>query len=80
MNKKNSRTWARAEHPDCACGNIGHMTVDELQLQLTGDETMLACPACGQVHLTRSEIMELEKQKVSRSERYKKILQQALGK
>ncbi len=67
----------RAENPDCACGDVGHMTVDELKRQLTGDEISLACPACGQVHLTCSEIEEMEKEKISRSRRYREIQAQA---
>jgi len=72
-----SRFKVRAENPECACGDVGHMTVDELKKQLTGDEVSLACPACGQVHLTRSEIEELEKEKIIRSKRYKEIQTQA---
>ncbi len=79
MNSKKSRFKVRAETPDCACGDVGHMTVDELKNQLTGEEISLACPACGQVHLTRSEIAELEKEKVCHSKRYKEIQAQAEG-
>ena len=79
-NQPESRFTVRAEHPDCACGDVGHMTVDELKRQLTGEEISLACPACGQVHLTRSEIEELAKEKISRSRRYKEIQAQAEAK
>ena len=71
------RFKVRAENPDCACGDVGHMTVDELKKHLTGDEVNLACPACGQVHLTQSEIEEIAKEKISRSRRYKEIQSQA---
>ena len=75
--KQKSRFKVRAENPDCACGAVGHMTVDELKNQLKGSEINLACPACGQVHLTQSEIEELEKEKITQSKRYKEIRSEA---
>ena len=77
--KHKSRFKVRAENPDCACGAVGHMTVDELRKQLKGDEINLACPACGQVHLTRTEIEELKKERITHSKRYKEILAEAIA-
>lgn len=56
--------------PDTACGYVGHMTVDELKKIAVGTEFDASCPVCGQVHLTREEIEEIEKQKVTESTEY----------
>ena len=73
MTAKKKRRQVRAENPGGACGYIGHMTVDELKYRAVGDQVDGTCPLCGQVHLTRDEIEELERQKVTSSERFEKV-------
>ena len=65
------RLQVRAENPCGACGKLDHMTVDELKARAVGDEFNGICPACGQFHLTHAEIEKIEKEKVTESESYK---------
>ena len=67
----------RVENPSGACGYIGHMTVDELKSRAVGDNIDGACPICGLVHLSRDEIIELERRKVRGSERFDAITREA---
>ncbi len=75
--KKKERRKVKAECPSCACGYIGHMTVDELRERAVGEEFDARCPVCRQIHLTREEIEELEKSKVVDSDHFKKIKKEA---
>ncbi len=75
--KKRERRKVRAESPSTACGYIGHMTVDELRERATGDEFDARCPVCRQIHLTREEIEELEKRKLTESEKFQEIKSEA---
>ncbi len=68
----------RAECARCASGYVGHMTVAELKERAIGNEFDARCPECGQIHLTREEIEELERTKITQSEVYKKIIKKAL--
>ncbi len=76
MRKKN-RPKVRIECPNCACGYVGHMTADELKDRAAHDDIDLACPVCGLIHLSYDEIEEIEKQKITESDRYKKIQAEA---
>ena len=67
----------RVENPSGACGYIGHMTVDELKSRAVGDNIDGACPICGLVHLSRDEIIELERRNVRGSERFDAITREA---
>ncbi|MBM9535577.1 hypothetical protein [Desulfobulbus alkaliphilus] len=77
--RKTDRVIVRVESPDCACGSVGHMTVDELKQRAAHDDMDLSCPVCGLIHLSREEIEDLEKQKVVHSKRYREIQRQAEG-
>ena len=78
--KKNpQRVSVRVENPTATCGYIDHMTVDELREQISGDDIVLACPACGLIHLSRLEIAELETKKIVDSRLYKKMKAAAEG-
>lgn len=74
---KTKRTQVRAENPSGACGQLDHMTVDELKARAVGDEFDGTCPACGQFHLTREEIDKLETGKVVDSQNYKELKNEA---
>ncbi len=74
---KTKRTQVRAENPSGACGQLNHMTVDELKARAVGDEFDGTCPACGQFHLTREEIDKLEIGKVVDSQDYKMLKSEA---
>ncbi|OCC15207.1 hypothetical protein DBT_1330 [Dissulfuribacter thermophilus] len=76
-NKKRERIMVKAESPSCACGYIGHMTVSELKERALGEEFDARCPVCRQIHLTREEIEELESQKITRSEKFCHIKEEA---
>jgi Fe-S cluster biogenesis protein NfuA len=70
---KKIRRQVRVENPGGACGYVGHMTADELKDRAVGSNVDGTCPICGMVHLTRDEIEELERQKISDSERFEAI-------
>ncbi len=71
------RRKIRAENPSGACGYVGHLTADELKERAVGQDVDGSCPICGMVHLTRDEIEELERQKISESERFDTIKREA---
>jgi hypothetical protein len=77
MNQKKSRFLVRGIRPNTACGDIGHMTVDQLRLRSIGDVMDGRCPACGRIHLSDEDIAELEETKIVDSERYKTIQKEA---
>ena len=77
VNKKRQRKKVKAESPSCACGYIGHMTVSELKERALGEEFDARCPVCRQIHLTREEIEELERQKITKSENFSHIKEEA---
>ena len=74
-NKK--RAQVRAENPTGACGKLDHMTVDELKARAVGDEFDGTCPACGKFHLTRAEIDKIERKKITESDSYKALKDEA---
>ncbi len=75
--KKVQRTKVRAENPTGACGNIGHMTIDELKERAVGDQFDGTCPSCGMFHLTREEINRLNSAKITETEKYMELKRQA---
>lgn len=77
-NKTNKRrTRVRAENPRGACGNIDHMTIDELKARAVSENFDGRCPSCGLFHLTRSDIERLESEKISESAQYAEIKKEA---
>jgi len=67
------RTQVRAENPSGSCGQLDHMTIEELKARAVGDDFDGTCPACGKFHLTRAEIEKIESEKVLDSESYKEM-------
>jgi hypothetical protein len=74
---KLGRPRVRAENPCGACGNIDHMTIDELKARAVGENFDGRCPACGMFHLTRSDIEILESEKISETEHYTEMKKEA---
>ena len=74
---KTQRTLVRAENPSGACGQLDHMTIDELRARAVGDDFDGTCPACGKFHLSREEIEALEKKKVVDSTSYQEMKKEA---
>lgn len=74
---KAERTQVRAENPSGACGNIDHMTIDELRARAVGDNFDGSCPACGMFHLTRAEIEAVVAEKISETDYYAEIVKKA---
>ena len=74
---KPGRTQVRAENPSGACGNVDHMTIDELKARAVGDNFDGSCPACGMFHLTRADIELLESEKISETEHYAEMKREA---
>jgi Zn-finger nucleic acid-binding protein len=80
MTKETEEKKRRVVHvtsPDTACGYVGHMTVDELTAVATGQDIDVNCPVCGQIHLDREEIEEIENQKLSESAEYQETARRA---
>ncbi|MEA2115114.1 MAG: hypothetical protein U9P36_06995 [Thermodesulfobacteriota bacterium] len=71
------RPQVRAENPRGACGNIDHMTIDELKARAVGENFDGRCPACGMFHLTRSDIEILESEKISETKHYTEMKNEA---
>jgi len=74
---KKKRFQVRGIRPNTACGDIGHMTVDQLRLRSVGDVMDGRCPSCGRIHLSDEDIEEFKETKVVDSERYKEIIKEA---
>ena len=74
---KSGRPRVRAENPCGACGNIDHMTIDELKARAVGENFDGRCPACGMFHLTRSDIEILESEKISETEHFTEMKKEA---
>ena len=50
MNEK-KRYEVKGKCPQCACGSIYHLTVEEIDAKTIDKENIeLSCPECGQVH------------------------------
>ncbi len=77
VDKKRKRKVVKAECPSCACGYIGHMTVDELRERAVGEDFDARCPVCRQIHLSREEIEEIERCRLVESEQFQEVKKQA---
>jgi Fe-S cluster biogenesis protein NfuA len=75
--KRSGRAQVRAENPSDACGNVDHMTIDELKARAVDDSFDGSCPACGMFHLTRADIEALEAEKISESEYFTEMRREA---
>ncbi len=76
--EKKKRRIVRATTPSAACGDVGHMTVDELVAVAAHSDFEINCPICGMIHLSREEIEELEQERVVDSEEYKETTRTAI--
>ena len=74
---RSGRPQVRAENPSGACGNVDHMTIDELKARAVGDNFDGSCPACGMFHLTRADIERLQSEKISESAHYAEMKKEA---
>ena len=75
--RRSGRSQVRAENPSGACGNVDHMTIDELKARAVGDNFDGSCPACGMFHLTRADIERLQSEKISESAHYAEMKKEA---
>ena len=75
--RRSGRSQVRAENPSGACGNVDHMTIDELKARAVGDNFDGSCPACGMFHLTRADIERLQAEKISESAHYAEMKKEA---
>jgi uncharacterized Zn finger protein len=79
METSKKKGKVRAERIDTKCGSIGHMTVEEIVSRLIGQEVDLACPECGEIHLTREDAEHAKTKRVSATPRFKRIKEEAEG-
>lgn len=79
MKSGEKRSKVRAERVDTKCGSIGHMTVDEIKERVIGEDLNVACPECGEIHLTAEDVEEAEGKKISETQRFNKIRKEAEG-
>lgn len=75
--EKKERTKVRVERVDTKCGAVDHMTVDEIRARAIGPDVELACPQCGEIHLTEEDAGEAAARKISDREKYKAIKEAA---
>ncbi len=75
--KRTGRSSVRAENPSGACGNVDHMTIDELKARAVNENFAGSCPACGMFHLTRADIDKIVSEKISETEHYAQMKREA---
>jgi len=73
------KTGIKAESANTVCGEIPHMTVDQLAARLAIESRELRCPACGRIHLTDEDVKNAESLRFTETERYQEIKTQAEG-
>jgi hypothetical protein len=78
-NRQLRKSGIKVESVDTACGEIPHMTVDQLAARLDIASRELRCPACGRVHLTEEDVKNAEGVLFSDTQRFKQIKNQAEG-
>ncbi len=79
MEREFKKTGIKAETADTVCGEIPHMTVDQLAARLSIQSRELRCPACGRIHLTDEDVRNAEARRFSETERFQKIKTEAEG-
>jgi hypothetical protein len=77
MPQGKDRTKVRVESVSTKCGSTDHMTADEIRARSIGEEVDMACPECGDIHLTVEEACEAAQKKYSDTDRYKRIKTEA---
>ena len=75
--KRTGRSSVRAENPSGACGNVDHMTIDELKARAVNENFDGSCPACDMFHLTRADIDKIVSEKISETEHYAEVKREA---
>lgn len=78
MAKGEKRGKVRVERVDTKCGGGEHMTVDEIKTRTIGPELNVACPECGEIHLTPEDVEEAKGKKITKTAKYKKIKDEAV--
>ncbi|MEM5789320.1 MAG: hypothetical protein AAGU11_18560 [Syntrophobacteraceae bacterium] len=79
MEREFKKSGIKAEAADTLCGEIPHMTVDQLASRLCIQSRELRCPACGRIHLTDEDVREAEERRFSDTERFRQIKIEAEG-
>jgi hypothetical protein len=77
VKKSEKKIKVRAERVDTKCGYIGHMTVDEIKERMVGDFINVACPECGEIHLTVEEKEAAEMKRVTETSKFVRIKTEA---
>lgn len=77
MKKSEKKFKVRAERVDTKCGYIGHMTVDEIKERSIGEFINVACPECGEIHLTVEEKEAAEMRRVTETSKFVRIKTEA---
>lgn len=77
MPQSKERTKVRVESVSTKCGSTDHMTADEIRSRSIGEEVDMACPECGDIHLTEEDACEAAKKKYSDTDKYKRIKSEA---
>jgi|GEM_PF-259532 len=75
--EKRQRRTVRVTAPDTACGDVGHMTVDQLVAVAADSDFEINCPRCGLIHLTEEEIIEADQEKIIDTAGYKETVLKA---
>ncbi len=73
------KTGVKVESADTVCGQVPHMTVDQLAARLAIESRELRCPSCGKIHLTDEDVKKANARRFSDTERYKEIKTEAEG-
>ncbi|GLI34833.1 hypothetical protein [Desulforhabdus amnigena] len=77
MKTQDEKKRVRVERVDTKCGSIGHMTVDQIRERTVGENVNVACPECGEIHLTLEEVEEAEARRITSTRRFQKIKEEA---
>ncbi len=77
MKMQDEKKRVRVERVDTKCGSIGHMTVDQIRERTVGENVNVACPECGEIHLTLEEVEEAEARRITSTRRFQKIKEEA---
>ncbi len=77
MKTQDEKKRVRVERVDTKCGSIGHMTVDQIRERTVGENVNVACPECGEIHLTLEDVEEAEARRITSTRRFQKIKEEA---
>lgn len=77
--KAKKKGGIKAESVNTFCGEIPHMTVDQLASRLSIESRELRCPACGRIHLTDEDLKKAEAHLFSETKRFREITAEVEG-